>query len=159
MNEGSQSSTMSHREDFTVRKASKEDLPAVYAIEKRSFKDPYPPFLIDILLKTDSETFLVAEKEKEILGYVVASKDRNVGNIVSIAVSPEVRGRGIGSRLLLDVLHILKKSGVESVRLEVRKSNTYAQRFYEHLGFVYSHDAPGYYGDEDAKVYYKNLTK
>ena len=143
---------------ITIRKASKEDLPAVYTIEKESFKDPYPPFLIDLLLRLNSETFLIAQEAEETLGYVVASQNRNEGNIVSIAVSPKERGRNIGQRLMTEVLNILQKSGVETVRLEVRKSNTSAQRFYEVLGFKYNHEAIGYYGDEDAKVYYKVLT-
>jgi ribosomal-protein-alanine N-acetyltransferase len=149
---------MKKNEDIRIRKASTEDLPAVYAIEKESFKDPYPPFFIDLLLRLNPETFLIAEEEGKILGYVVASQDRNAGNIVSIAVTPKERGRNIGRRLMEEVLHLLKDSRAETVRLEVRKSNTGAQRFYELLGFEYSHEAFGYYGDEDAKVYYKTLT-
>ena len=144
--------------ELTFRKATKQDLPTVYTIEKESFKDPYPPFLIDLLLRLNPEAFLVVEESGEILGYVVASQNRNEGNIVSIAVSPRYRGKEIGRRLMAEVLSILKKSGVETVRLEVRKSNTSAQHFYEVLGFEYNHDAIGYYGDEDAKVYYKALT-
>ncbi len=140
-----------------VRKASREDLHAVYDIEKRSFKDPYPPFFIDLMLRQNPETFLVAEEGGEVLGYVIASMDRSAGNIVSIAVSPTERGRGVGRKLMLDALQILRKSGVETVRLEVRKSNSGAKRFYERLGFTYSHEVPGYYGDEDALVYYKTL--
>ena len=150
---------MNKNEDIRIRKASTEDLPAVYTIEKESFKDPYPPFFIDLLLRLNPETFLVAEETEATLGYVVASRDRNAGNIVSIAVSPKERGRNIGRRLMEEILRILKKSGVETVRLEVRKSNTGAQHFYETLGFEYSHEAIGYYGDEDAKVYFKTLNE
>jgi len=149
---------MKKNEDLTVRKATNQDLPAVYTIENESFKDAYPPFLIDLLLRLNPEIFLVAEETGETLGYVVASQNRNEGNIVSIAVSPKYRGRNIGRRLMTEVLSILKKSGVETVRLEVRKSNIGAQSFYEALGFKYSHEASGYYGDEDARVYYKTLT-
>ncbi len=149
---------MRKSQTIIIRKASKEDLPAVYTIEKDSFKDPYPPFLIDLLLRLNPETFLIAEEDGETLGYVVATQNRNEGNIVSIAVSLKERGRNIGRRLMTEVLSILKKSGAETVRLEVRKSNTGAQSFYESLGFKYSHEATGYYGDEDARVYYKALS-
>jgi len=149
---------MKENEGIQIRKASTDDLPAVYVIEKESFKDPYPPFFIDLLIRLNPETFLIAEEAGKTLGYVVASQDRNAGNIVSIAVAPMERGRNIGRRLMEEVLHLLKKSGAETIRLEVRKSNIGAQRFYELLGFEYSHEALGYYGDEDAKVYYKTLT-
>ncbi len=149
---------MKENRDVTIRKASKEDLPAVYLIEKNSFKDPYPPFLIDLLYRLNSETFLLAKRSGETLGYVIASQNRNEGNIVSIAVSLKERGRNIGRTLMIEVLNRLRKSGAETVRLEVRKSNTVAQSFYESLGFKYSHDAIDYYSDEDAKVYYKTLS-
>ena len=145
------------KEEFAVRLAAKEDLPIVYEIEKRSFKDPYPPFFIEMLLNLNPKTFLVGEKEKRVIGYVVATRDRSTGHIVSIAVSSEERRKMVGRRLLERALEILRKVEVETVRLEVRKSNRDAQRFYEALGFEYNHEIAAYYGDEDALVYYKKL--
>ena len=145
------------KEDFTIRLATKEDLPTVYEIERRSFKDPYPPFFIEMLLNLNPRTFLVAEKEKRVIGYLVATKDRSTGHIVSIAVLPEERRRTVGQTLLERGLEILRKLEVETIRLEVRRSNREAQRFYEAQGFEYNHEIAGYYGDEDAFVYYKRL--
>lgn len=141
--------------DNTVRLATKVDLPAIFEIEQRSFKDPYPPFFIEMLLNLNPKTFLVAEKEKQIIGYLITTKDRSTGHIISIAVIPEERRKNIGRSLMEKGLEILRKLGVETIRLEVRKSNREAQKFYEAQGFEYNHEIKGYYGDEDALVYYK----
>lgn len=143
--------------EFIVRLATKEDLPTIYEIERRSFKDPYPPFFIEMLLKLNPRTFLVADKGQRVVGYLIATKDRNTGHIVSLAVVPEERGKSIGRALLKRELEVLRNLEVETVRLEVRRSNREAQRFYEAQGFQYNHDIIGYYGDEDALVYYKAL--
>jgi len=142
-----------------VRLASKDDLAVVYEIERRSFKDPYPPFFIEMLLTLNPDTFLVAQKEGRIAGYVVATKDRSTGHIVSIAVAPEERQKRVGRSLMENVLEVLQRLEVETIRLEVRQSNLTAQRFYESQGFVYNHKVSGYYGDEDAFVYYKSLQR
>jgi len=145
------------KKELTIRLATKEDLPTVYEIERLSFKDSYPPFFIEMLLSLNPRTSLVAEKEKRVIGYLVATKDRSTGHIVSIAVAPEERGKTVGRTLLKRILEILRKLDVETVRLEVRRSNREAQRFYEAQGFEYNHEITGYYGDEDALVYYKRL--
>ena len=140
-----------------IRKALESDLSTIHEVERKSFKDPYPPFFIDLLFKLNSDTFLVAEKANKVIGYIIASKERNSGNIISIAVVPEERGRAIGQALMTKTLGILKKIGVDIVRLEVRRSNVEAQKFYETQGFSHSHDIAGYYGNEDALVYYKAI--
>jgi len=145
------------KEEFTVRLAAEEDLPTIYEIERRSFKDPYPPFFIEMLLKLNCETSLVAENEKRVVGYLIATKDRSTGHIVSIAVLPEERRKTVGRTLLEKALEVLRRLEVETVRLEVRRSNREAQKFYEAQGFEYNHEIVGYYGDEDALVYYKRL--
>jgi ribosomal-protein-alanine N-acetyltransferase len=143
--------------EVTIRTVSREDLERVYDIEKESFEDPYPPAFISFLYDADKKTFLVAEKDRIVVGYIIASAEKDRGHIISIAIYPSERRKEIGRALMGEVLKILEAIGVATVRLEVRKSNIEAQRFYELLGFKYSHDLDKYYGDEDALVYYKSL--
>jgi hypothetical protein len=58
---------------------------------------------------------------------------------VSIAVHPLERKKKIGRAMMDKVLDILKAGDATLVRLEVRRSNVEAQRFYETLGFKRSH--------------------
>jgi ribosomal-protein-alanine N-acetyltransferase len=143
---------------LSVRRAEKQDLPAVCEVERLSFKDPYPPFFIEMLLKLNPSTFFVAENEKQIVGYLITTKDRCTGHVVSLAVLPQQRRNGIGSALMKTGLETFRRLEVETVRLEVRESNREAQQFYETHGFEYNHRIVGYYGDEDALVYYRKIS-
>ena len=144
-------------QEVTIRNVSRGDLERVYDIEKESFRDPYPPAFINFLYDIDQKTFLVAEKDGTVVGYIIASADRDRGHIISIAIHPSERRKEIGRALMGEMLKILEDIGVATVRLEVRKSNIEAQKLYELLGFKYSHDLDKYYSDEDALVYLKSL--
>jgi ribosomal-protein-alanine N-acetyltransferase len=102
-------------------------------------------------------TFLVSENEGRVVGYVIASTYKDRAHVVSIAVAPDARRKKVGHALLRRLLQLLKDMRVHTVRLEVRQSNTIAQRFYERRGFQYSHMVSGYYPDEDGLVYFKGL--
>jgi ribosomal-protein-alanine N-acetyltransferase len=140
-----------------IRKVHQRDLATVYEVERLSFEDPYPPVFIDYLHHCNSKTFLVAERDGEICGYVIATTQTDIGHIVSIAVIPSERRKGFGRGLITAVLNVLRNMGMNSVRLEVRRSNVNAQRFYEALSFKYAHTVRGYYRSEDALVYFKFL--
>jgi len=145
---------MTSTPNLAVRPVQMRDLPEIYEIEKTSFKDPYPPSLIYTLAYRNPETFLVAQENGRIVGYVIAIlQEESLGHIVSIGVSPKHRRRGVGSALTLKILEALKRLGAESVRLEVRRSNIAAQRFYEKLGFRQVYVIKKYYRDEDAYVF------
>lgn len=55
--------------------------------------------------------------------------------MLSIAVDPDYQRRGIGKRLMMAGLDLLRKSGVEKVMLEVRAGNAPAQHIYQKMGF------------------------
>jgi ribosomal-protein-alanine N-acetyltransferase len=136
-----------------IRPFALDDLDRILLIEHRSFpKSPYDGATFVNLYYTYPGTFLVdaepdpGRKEDRILGYIVFSTD---GHIISIAVHPESRRRGIGRRL---VERALKASHTSKVWAEVRKSNQGAQAFYHELGFQVIGMVPDYYGNEEALI-------
>lgn len=143
--------------EIRIREVTSKDLDIVYSIDKESFKDPYPLAFIEFLYHADRRTFLVAEKDGMVVGYIIASPEKDLGHIIAIAIKPSERRKNIGRTMMEAVLKILRSVGVSSVRLEVRLSNIEAQRFYEALGFQRSHSIDKYYGDEDALVYLKTI--
>lgn len=136
-----------------IRKFRPSDLQRVYEIESQSFKDPYHPLFLINLYELYGETFLVAEVDGQVVGYVIARKVNSKGHIIAIAVAPEHRCRGIGRALMLAVEEELKKRGVSELWLEVRVSNRRAVSFYRRLGYVEKGILKGYYSDgEDAML-------
>ena len=72
------------------------------------------------------------------------------GRIISIAVDPAYRGRGIGRALSGEVLGRLENAGVELIDLETRLDNRAAIRLWRALGFLATGLIPHYYGDQAA---------
>lgn len=56
--------------------------------------------------------------------------------IESLAVAPDMRGQGVGARLLEAVFDFAKTNGFGSVWLEVVDTNPRARQLYERMGFV-----------------------
>jgi len=135
-----------------LRRATINDLSAIQRIERLSFRDPYPPYYTKALLESLADISLVAEINKEVIGYIfsrIEHKER--GHIVSIAVDPRWRHRGVGKALLLEAMKLLKDAGCKSVYLEVRVSNHVAINLYRSLGFKIIKRIPRYYRNgEDA---------
>jgi ribosomal-protein-alanine N-acetyltransferase len=126
-----------------IRRFTRRDMDRILEIESNSFpKSAYDRFTFFYLSRLYK--FLVYE-EGEILGYTIF--DERDGHIASIAIDPLYRRKGIGRKLVEDVL---KKCGRAWV--EVRESNKIAQVFYEALGFIKIGIIPNYYGNEDARV-------
>lgn len=143
--------------DVNIRPIKREDLSAVCEIERLSFEDPYPQSLIGNLYGWNSDTSFVAEMEGKIVGYVMASTSRSMGHLISIAVIPSHRGRGIGGRLVSVLLQLFRDMDIPSIFLEVRSSNRAARIFYEGIGFKLERTIPRYYGNEDAIIYLKDI--
>lgn len=141
-----------------IRKATHSDLEAVYEVEVRSFKDPYPMHFLKMLYYL-SPVFLVATENDSVIGYVVAIlRRRSLGHIISIAVHPSHRKKGVGRRLLLEALSMLSRLKVKKCRLEVRESNLPALKLYKSIGFEETYSIKNYYGDgERAIVMFKEL--
>lgn len=83
---------------------------------------------------------LVAESDNKIVGAVWTRIVNDFGHIdddvpsLAIAVSKESRGNGIGTRLLLEMIEVLKKERFSAVSLSVQKEN-FAVKLYERAGF------------------------
>jgi len=138
---------------YEIRCVDTSDASGVYAVERSCFNDPYPPAFLDSLIETERDRFLVAVDGGKVVGYTVGTVSGTEGHIISVAVDPRNRRRGIGTRLLSSVTRRLVERGVEEIHLEVRKGNRAAISFYERMGFRIFSEITHYYGDgEDAWV-------
>lgn len=145
--------------EIEVSKASPRDIEDIYKIELASFKDPYPLSLLKRILEESPDGCFVAKHRGEAVGYVAASISAEAGHIISIAVKPESRGKGIGEKLLERLLEELKGKRVSTAFLEVRVSNKAAINLYRKLGFRESHRVPRYYSNgEDCIMFVRELS-
>ena len=121
---------------------------SIIAIERASFgADAYPESLFRLYSADPRSLFLVAETGGHIKGYVIARRDRWGAEIVSLAVHPSSRKRGIGRALLKAAVGRMRRRHAHSIRLMVHVKNTGASLFYRGLGFRTAGRVPGYYED------------
>lgn len=87
-------------------------------------------------LTVQRELFLVGEFEGELAATVMAGFEGHRGWVNYLAVSPELRGRGYGARLMQVVEEQFAELGCPKVSLLVRSSNAAVLDFYRRLGYV-----------------------
>lgn len=120
----------------------------ILVIEEASFAaDAYPESLFRLYAADRSTLFLVAETSGDLLGYVIARLDRWGAEIVSLAVHPSARHRGIGRMLLTAAIRRMQRRGARSIRLMVHVNNTHAAAFYRLQGFRSIGRVRDYYED------------
>ncbi len=81
----------------------------------------------------------------ELRGFVLSRLAADEAEILTIAVEPALRGRGVGSALLSESLRQARNAGAKSMFLEVDENNTPALALYARFGFVKVGERVGYY--------------
>ena len=73
---------------------------------------------------------------RKVVGFIVSRIGADEAEILSVALDPDQRGRGLSRDLLLTHLGHLAGRGVRTVFLEVEENNQPARRLYERAGFA-----------------------
>lgn len=95
-----------------------------------------PALAIDKKIEIDDGLFFVAISEGAVIGTVMAGYDGHRGWIYSLAVSPDYRGRGIGSALLKHAEEKIIRLGCVKINLQVLEANDRAVQFYLGNGYT-----------------------
>jgi ribosomal-protein-alanine N-acetyltransferase len=126
-------------------------LARILEIERAAFaEEPYTRAVFLDLYAECGELFLVAKLTRRIAGYIATCARDGRAEVISLAVDPERRKKGIAAALLEYTLEWLRVSGVRSVELMVRVDNQEAIRFYRRFGFRRVQKVPGYYENRRA---------
>ena len=145
-----------------LREFKGEDLWKILEIEEASFPDPWSRNGFLYHYRRSPGGFRVAVEEGRVIGYAVAKVEAAFKvrclkvyrrcHLANLAVDPGSRGRGVGTKLLEEVVRYARRRGAVEVYLEVRSRNTAARQFYEKRGFSEKKYKKGYYADDDAIV-------
>ena len=129
-------------------------VPQIAQLEKRCFSDPWSEKSIASELENPLSVWLVAVDGGQLIGYVGSQTVLGETDMMNLAVAPETRRQGTGRALVLALVDALTEKGSHSLMLEVRVSNTPAQKLYESLGFSQVGRRPKYYVNprEDALI-------
>ena len=118
----------------SIRSATEEDFDRVMEIDRLSFSAPWIENFFKSALK---DIFLVLEKEREIVGYVITCvcHDLEKAVILRIAVHPDHRGHGAAGILIRKCLDMLIQKDIGVVELDVELISRGAIKLYEKFGF------------------------
>jgi len=115
------------------------------------------------------ETFIVAEEDGELVGYVMCRIETGIpsfrsirimkrGHVISIAVLPKHQRQGVGYALMQEAMKAMLHYNAKECYLEVRTSNIPAVDLYKKMGFDIARTIRGYYADgEDAYIMSRKL--
>jgi ribosomal-protein-alanine N-acetyltransferase len=135
--------------DCMVRSARWEDLSRIISIEERSFppEEAFPPWIFTNILTLNPELLIVVDCKGSIEGYAMGVVEDDSCHLISIAVAPSSRGKGLGRMLLKSFESICKDKGLAKVVLEVKVDNIIALNLYKSEGYKVERILPRYYPD------------
>ncbi|HET6430931.1 ribosomal protein S18-alanine N-acetyltransferase [Dyella sp.] len=143
------------RPESEIRALRMQDLDAVAELEASCYEFPWSRGIFADCLRAGHPCW-VLWVQGQIAGYGILSIAAGEAHILNICIGQAWRGQGLGRRLLLRLLDVIRWSGAERVFLEVRPSNPVAQKLYASVGFTEIGRRPRYYpareGREDAIV-------
>jgi [ribosomal protein S18]-alanine N-acetyltransferase len=142
-----------------VRPMRLSDLPAVMETDRRSLPKPWSEAIWREELSSPFGLYLVLEEGGALSGHVGIKLIFDEAHVMTLAVRPERRRRGLARTLVEAALADPTSAGARWVYLEVRTSNLAARALYGSLGFSETGVRPRYYGDEDALLMTLDLVK
>jgi [ribosomal protein S18]-alanine N-acetyltransferase len=149
---------------YSIRRCSQDDLRSVIDINEKTLPEHYSEYFFESLLREMPESFIVAEYENDVVGYIMCklefgfSNFRKLGfvkkgHVVSISILEPHRGKNIGKALMIEGINGVTSRKGDEIYLEVRTSNLPAISLYEKLGFQTKSVLKSYYRDgEDANL-------
>jgi ribosomal-protein-alanine N-acetyltransferase len=157
------------QQTFKLRKFNPNDLERVTYVNRVCLPENYSDYFFVDLHRRFPETFIVAEENREVVGYIMCRIETGLsgfgfrglikkGHIVSVAVLPPYRRKGVGEALVAKAMENMQFYKAKHCFLEVRVTNTAAVSLYRKLGFQVTRTIRSYYADgEDAYVMSREL--
>lgn len=138
-----------------LRKMEARDVMYVTQMEKACFPDPWSETMVADLIESLWDEVWVLEDEKAgLIGYINFRFIAGEGELMRIAVLPEMRGLGLSRKLMDKMTESASEHAVTDITLEVRAGNEPAIGLYKAYGFAGEAVRKGYYHNpaEDALI-------
>jgi ribosomal-protein-alanine N-acetyltransferase len=135
---------------ISTRRAKIADCGALAEIHVTSFKRGWSDSEFEALLVQPGVYAVLAERRgrfgaRAAAGFVLYRATIDEAEILSVAVAPEFRRRGVGRMLVEEALRHLYRVGAQTLHLEVEDGNHAAIRLYRRLEFRESGRRPAYF--------------
>jgi ribosomal-protein-alanine N-acetyltransferase len=135
-----------------IEPASLRDAPKLAQLHGASFHRGWGEGEFEQMLAERNTLVHRLRQGRKTIGFAVSRMAADEAEILSIAVDPSHRGRGLSRNLLLTHLGHLAGRGVRTVFLEVEENNQPACRLYNRAGFAVSGRRERYYRQDGEQL-------
>jgi len=127
-----------------LRPATAQDATLLAEMHETAFEAPWGEAEIEALLTGPGGFATIAEDEGP-EGFILCRAIGGEAEILTLAVRPEKRGRGLGRTLIEAAVGLARETGAEAMFLEVAEDNAPAMALYQTSGFRLAGRRAGYY--------------
>ena len=142
-----------------IRTITEQDAEQVFLLEQRCFQDPWSEQLIRDAFYCHGGEAAGVFVDNRLCGYYFSGSVLDEGELMNLCVDETFRRHGYARSLLCHMEGKMQAKGVHCIYLEVRKKNTPARMLYLSQGYEEVGIRRGYYGDDDAVLMKKQLSK
>lgn len=140
-------------ENLKIQPMNESDLNILEASFDTDFKSTWKFSTLKSEFSNPSSKYVVAYLDNELVGFAGIWLSYDDAHITNIVTKKNQRGKGIGSKLLEQLIQLTKQNDKSSLTLEVNTNNTSAQRLYNKYNFKNLGIRKKYYnGNEDAFI-------
>ena len=136
-----------------IRWLIRRDMVEVLEIESDSFEFAWNEEDFLCCLRQRNCIGMVAERDKEIVGFMVYELFEKKLKLVNFAVRRDCRRNGVGNRMVNRLIDKLSQQRRTSIVLEVRETNLDAQLFFNQAGFRAIEVLRDHYDDTEEDAY------
>lgn len=127
------------------RYAENKDVFDILSLDNENFSNNFDKaFYLEYI---QNQRVIVAEKEKNVIGYILFNQILDEAEIYKIVVSKDFRKKQIAFKIMEFFQDELKKNDVKKIFLEVRKNNILAINLYKKCGFIEIREIVDYYSN------------
>ena len=143
--------------EVIIKPLTEEYVDQVCVLEEEAFSMPWHRESFLEMIANENACYLVALVGDEVVASCGLRHIVGEGEITNVVTKSTMRGKGIGRKILLQLLEEGAKMGARDFTLEVRVSNAPAIHLYESLGFVSEGVRKNFYEEptEDALIMWK----
>jgi ribosomal-protein-alanine N-acetyltransferase len=128
------------------------DADSIAKLHARSFfrgwpREDFAAYIAD----ADTPTLVACDARRNVFGFVMLRHLGDDVELMTIAVDPRYRGKGVGKALMQACFSDLMMSAGKRMVLEVAADNPAAVKLYKKLGFAQIAERQGYYARSDGK--------
>jgi ribosomal protein S18 acetylase RimI-like enzyme len=125
--------------DFFIRKASRKDLTAIAALDKRAFISIWQHPLPIMEAAYDKAGYIsVVEFGNEIVGYQLSTVFSDTAHLARLAVEPRLQNRKLGQALINDIFRFCIERGIEELTVNTQSDNPVSLALYRKMGFEFT---------------------